>query len=128
MQRLHAGAKLPVTAYDRTERDRSSPTGTLATVDNQIDTTTGTVKLRASSPTTTRPCSRTSSSMSGCWSTRCEDAPIVPTAAVQRGAPGTFVYVVRPDNTVTVRPVKPARATASGVAVDGRPASRASAW
>ena len=34
------------------------------------------------------------------------DATLVPTAAIQRGAPGTFVYVVKDDQTVTVRPVK----------------------
>ena len=45
----------------------------------------------------TRPCSRTSSSTSSCSSTRCKDATIVPSAAVQRGAPGTFVYLVKPD-------------------------------
>jgi len=35
-----------------------------------------------------------------------QDTTVVPTAAVQRGAPGTFVYVVNPDNTVKVTPIK----------------------
>ena len=46
-------------------------TGTLLTLDNQIDTTTGTVKARARSTTRTTRSFRTSSSTRGCWSTRC---------------------------------------------------------
>ena len=55
---------------------------------------------RAASTTPTRRCSPTSSSTSGCWSTRCTDAAVVPVAAIQRGAPGTFVYLVKADDTV----------------------------
>ena len=82
-------------------------TGKLLTVDNQIDTTTGTVKLKAEFAE--RPISRsfrTSSSTCACWCETLPDATLVPSAAIQRGAPGTFVYVVKDDKTVTVAPVK----------------------
>ena len=51
-------------------------------------------------------CSRTSSSTRDCWSTRWTNAVRVPVPAVQRGEPGTFVYVINANNTVSVRPVK----------------------
>ena len=60
---------------------------------------------RRSSPTRTRRSSRTSSSTPGCWSTRCTSAVIVPAAAIQRSPQSTFVYVVKPDQTVESRNV-----------------------
>src|SRR5215831_1596732 len=103
--RLESGATLVVEAYDRAQKTKLA-TGKLSTVDNQIDTTTGTVKLRAEFPNDdgalfpnqfvnvrmlvdTRP-----------------DATLLPSAAIQRGAPGTFVYVVNEDKSVSVKPVK----------------------
>ena len=50
--------------------------------------------------------SRTSSSTCACWSRRCADATLVPTAAIQRGAQGTFVYVVKDDKHGHGAPVK----------------------
>jgi multidrug efflux system membrane fusion protein len=104
-KRWHAGAALPVTAYDRTgatELDK----GTLNTIDNQIDTTTGTVKLRAMFnneqwilfPNQFVNVQLTVDTM--------HDVDLVPSAAIQRGAPGTFVYLVKPDHTVAVQKVK----------------------
>ena len=68
--RLKAGATLPVTAFDRANV-KPLATGTLTTFDNQIDTTTGTFKLRAGFANETKRCSPTSSSMRACSSTRC---------------------------------------------------------
>ncbi|MGB9646473.1 MAG: MdtA/MuxA family multidrug efflux RND transporter periplasmic adaptor subunit [Stellaceae bacterium] len=104
-KRWHAGAVLPVTAYDRTgatELDK----GTLNTIDNQIDTTTGTVKLRAMFnneqwilfPNQFVNVQLTVDTL--------HDVDIVPSSAIQRGAPGTFVYLVKPDHTVAVQKVK----------------------
>jgi len=104
-KRWHAGASLPVAAYDRSgsvELDK----GTLNTIDNQIDTTTGTVKLRAMFdneqlilfPNQFVNVQLVVDTMPG--------ADLVPISAIQRGAPGTFVYVVKPDQTVAVQKVK----------------------
>ncbi len=99
------GRAAPVTAYDRTDTTLIA-TGTLATTDNQIDSTTGTVKLRAIFPNTDKRCSRSNSSTRICWCRRCRAWCVAPQAAVQQGAPGSFVYLVKPDNTVAVQVVK----------------------
>src|SRR6516164_1732787 len=105
MKRVRAGATLPVTAYDRTGTTELGK-GRLDTVDNQIDTTTGTVKLRAifdNEQETLFPNQFVNVKL--LVDTR-QDTEIVPSSAVQRGAPGTFVYVVKPDHTVAVQIVK----------------------
>ena len=89
-------------AGDRLDRTGATKldTGKLETVDNQIDTTTGTVKLRAIFD------NRISSLFPNQFVNikllvdTMHDADIVPNSAIQRGAPGTFVYVVKPDETV----------------------------
>jgi membrane fusion protein, multidrug efflux system len=104
-KRWHAGAALQVTAYDRTgtiELDK----GTLNTIDNQIDPTTGTVKLRAmfnNEQLILFPNQFVSVQL---LVNTIQDTDIVPSAAIQRGAPGTFVYLVKPDRTVAVQKVK----------------------
>jgi membrane fusion protein, multidrug efflux system len=105
MRRLQAGATLPVIAYDRS-RTVKLATGQLSTVDNQVDTSTGTVKLRAQFdnadfglfPNQFVNVHLTVDTLS--------DTTIVASSAVQRGAAGSFVYLIKPDDTVTVRPVK----------------------
>ncbi|HTH44451.1 MAG TPA: MdtA/MuxA family multidrug efflux RND transporter periplasmic adaptor subunit [Oxalicibacterium sp.] len=105
MQRLQAGAKLAVDAYDRAQLNKLA-TGTLVTVDNQIDPTTGTVKLKAQF-------SNENFSMfaNQFVNTRLlvnvkRGAVIVPSAGIQRGSQGSFVYVVNADSTVSVRVVQ----------------------
>ncbi|KAA1057121.1 MdtA/MuxA family multidrug efflux RND transporter periplasmic adaptor subunit [Azospirillum argentinense] len=105
MARLRDGAKLPVTAYDRT-RDRVLATGTLTTVDNQIDVTTGTVKLRAQFDNADQSLFPNQFVNVQLLVDTLAGVPMVPVAAVQRGAPGTYVYVVNgEDSTASVRPV-----------------------
>jgi multidrug efflux system membrane fusion protein len=104
-KRWHAGAVLPVTAYDRSgavELDK----GTLNTIDNQIDTTTGTVKLRAMFNNDQWVLFPNQFVNVQLVVNTLHDVDIVPSAAIQRGAPGTFVYVVKPDRTVAVEKVK----------------------
>ena len=97
---------LPATALDRGGANKLAD-GTLQTFDSQIDTTTGTIKLRAQFRQRRRDAvSRTSSSTSSCWSTPTRTSRSMPTAGVQRGVPGTFVYLVNADNTVSVRKVE----------------------
>ncbi len=105
LKQLHVGAALPATAYDRTGTVELG-TGTLETVDNQIDTTTGTVKLRAIFNNPQEMLFPNQFVNIKLLIETLRDADIVPTAAIQRGAPGTFVYLVKPDHTVAVQKVK----------------------
>jgi len=99
-----AAGPVPVTAVSRdgaTDLDR----GTLQLVDNQIDTATGTVRLKAVFP----------NKQSSLWPGQFVNARVlvridrnaltIPTAAVQRGPNGMFTYVVKEDSTVEVRPI-----------------------
>jgi len=104
-KRLRAGATLPVTAYDRTQSTKLA-TGVLTTIDNQIDTSTGTVKLRAQFDNDDESLFPNQFVNAQLLVDVMHDATVVPTAAVQRGAPGTFVYVIKSDDTVSVQPVK----------------------
>jgi multidrug efflux system membrane fusion protein len=102
---MQTGGPMPVEAFDRDQKFKLA-TGKLITIDNQIDTTTGTVKLKAefaNTDSTLFPNQFVNVRM--IVETR-PDATLVPTPAIQRGAPGTFVYVVRNGNTVSVAPVK----------------------
>jgi len=105
MKRVRAGAVLPVTAYDRTGATELAQ-GKLDTVDNQIDTTTGTVKLRAIFDNDQLVLFPNQFVNVKLLVNTLHDADIVPNSAIQRGAPGTFVYVVKPENTVAVQKVK----------------------
>ena len=114
--RLRSGATLPVTAYDRSQT-RELATGTLTTFDNQIDQSTGTVRLKgifANDKETLFPNQFVTVQM---LVDTLHDAVTIPSAAVQRGAPGTFVYMVKPDNTVTVEKIKLGPAEADRIAV-----------
>ena len=99
-------------------------TGTLLTADNQIDTTTGTVKLKAEFANSDASSSRTSSSTCGCSSRRAPRSRS-PIAAIQRGAQGIFVYVVKEDQSVTLRRSSPARGGETTVIESGLAAGRA---
>jgi membrane fusion protein, multidrug efflux system len=104
MKRLKTESGLQVTAYDRTQTTKLA-VGKLDTVDNNIDTTTGTVKIRALFDNPDSMLFPSQFVNAALQLDVLHDAILVPVSAVQRGAPGTFVYVVKPDNTVTVRVV-----------------------
>jgi membrane fusion protein, multidrug efflux system len=105
LKQLHAGETLQASAYDRTGMTKLD-TGTLETVDNQIDTTTGTVKLRAIFNNPEEILFPNQFVNVKLLINTLQNVDIVPTAAIQRGAPGTFVYLVKPDQTVAVQKVK----------------------
>jgi multidrug efflux system membrane fusion protein len=105
LTRLKGGAKLEVDAYDR-GRTTLLAKGTLSTLDNQIDTTTGTVKLRAEFDNADGSLFPNQFVNVQLLVNTLDNSILIPTAAVQRGAPGTFVYVVGADDTVSVRPIK----------------------
>jgi membrane fusion protein, multidrug efflux system len=105
LKQLHAGASLAATAYDRTNTTELGK-GNLETVDNQIDTTTGMVKLRAIFDNEQEILFPNQFVNVQLLVDTLRDTNIVPTAAIQHGAPGAFVYVVKPDQTAAVQQVK----------------------
>ena len=105
MKQLRAGATLQVTAYNRSDTTLLA-TGKLMSVDNQIDTSTGTLKLRALFDNDDEGLYPNQFVNAKLLLNVVHDAVIVPTSAVQRGAPGTFVYLIKDDDTVAVQPVK----------------------
>jgi multidrug efflux system membrane fusion protein len=104
LQRL-AAAQLPVSAYDRTD-SHSLATGQLATIDSQIDTTTGTIKLRAMFPNTDNALFPQQFVNARLLLQTLRGVVVAPQVAVQTGAPGSFVYLVQPNRTVKVQVVK----------------------
>ena len=104
LERLKAGQQLTVDAFDREQRKKLA-TGSLLTVDNQIDPNTGTVRLKAVFPNEDSALFPNQFVNARLLLEVKRDLTIVPSAAVQRGAKGTFVYVVKEDQTVAVRPV-----------------------
>ncbi len=105
MKQLTGGAQLPVQAYDRSNTTLLA-TGTLTSVDNQINTTTGTVNMRATFPNEDFALFPNQFVNARLQVDTLRNVVRVPVAAVQQGAPGTFVYVVNQDDTVSVRPIK----------------------
>lgn len=104
-KRLQAGATLPVTALDRSGSSTLAQ-GTLTTFDSQIDPTTGTIKLRAQFPNEARTLYPNQFVNIRLLLDTHKDVVTMSTSGIQRGVPGTFVYLVKDDSTVTVRPVK----------------------
>jgi len=117
MQGLQGKSPLPVVAYDRDQKNKLA-SGTLLTADNQIDTTTGTVRLKAQFANDDGALFPNQFvNIKLLLETR-SDATLIASAAVQRGAQGTFVYVVKDDQTVTIRPVKLGPADGERIAID----------
>lgn len=115
--KLAAGAKLTVDAYDRTGQKKIA-TGTLITVDNQIDTTTGTVKARALFANADDALFPNQFVNTRLLLTTLHDATLVPHSAIQQNGDSSFVYVIDGGQAHN-RPVKPG-ATENGITqVDG---------
>ncbi|HTH15236.1 MAG TPA: MdtA/MuxA family multidrug efflux RND transporter periplasmic adaptor subunit [Magnetospirillum sp.] len=116
MRRLREGATLTVAAFDRSQTHQLAE-GHVTTVDNQIDPATGTVKLRAEFDNKDETLFPNQFVNLRLLVDTQRDAVVVPASAIQRGEPGTFVYVVKPDNTVTVRTVGVGPASGGKVAI-----------
>src|SRR4029077_13464357 len=114
--RLNAGATLQVTALDRGGKIKLD-TGTLATFDNQIDTSTGTFRLRAQFDNSAESLFPNQFVNVQLLVDTMQGAAVMPTAAVQRGSPGTFVYLIKPDGTVAVQKIALGPSIAERVAV-----------
>ena len=105
IQRLRAGASLSVEAYDRSNT-KMLATGVLSALDSQINTTTGTLNLRATFANPDETLYPNQFVNARLLVNTMTDTIRVPVPAVQRGEPGTFVYLINANNTVSVRPIK----------------------
>lgn len=105
MRKLQAGEKLAVDAYDRAQQNKLA-SGTLVTVDNQIDPTTGTVKLKAQFANDNFSMFANQFVNTRLLVETKRGVTIVPSAGVQHGNQGAFIYVVNADRTVSVRNVQ----------------------
>ncbi len=104
-KRLREGAELQATALDRAQKNTLG-VGKLSTTDNQIDTTTGTVKMRAIFENQDEALFPNQFVNIRLLVDTVKGAVTVPVAAIQRGQPGIFVYHVKADDTVEVRVVE----------------------
>jgi multidrug efflux system membrane fusion protein len=116
LQQMHGGASLPVTAWDRSNT-RQLASGTLQSIDSQIDTTTGTIRLKAQFANDDESLYPQQFVNVVLLLDTLHGATLIPQAGVQRGAPGTYVYVVNADQTVSVRQVTLGPGDANNVSV-----------
>jgi multidrug efflux system membrane fusion protein len=104
MPQLNANTPLEVLAYDRSNVHLLA-TGHVSALDSQIDTTTGMVRLRAQFDNADNALFPNQFVNAQLVVKTLHNVVTVPTAAVQRGAPGTYVYVINANDTVSVRPI-----------------------
>lgn len=117
-QQLRLQHSLPVDAYDRSN-DRKIETGRLSSLDNIIDTATGTVKFRASFNNPGLELFPNQFVNARLLVKTLNDAVLVPSAAVQHNGTASFVYIVKPNNTVAVQPITTLASTEQDTAVTG---------
>jgi membrane fusion protein, multidrug efflux system len=101
---MKANPNLPVEAFDRDFKHQLAD-GTLLTTNNEIDQTTGTVKLKASFPNTDNALFPNQFVNARLLVNTIQNTVLIPAAGLQRSQQGSFVYVVKPGNTVEMRPV-----------------------
>lgn len=117
-KRLAAGEALKVEAWDREQKNLLA-TGQLLTTDNQIDATTGTIKLKAEFANKDNALFPNQFVNARLLLGTLQDATVVPVAAVQRGARGSFVYTVDGESTVAMVNVFPGASDGKLIAVSG---------
>ena len=110
------GRTLTVDAYDRTNTQKLA-SGTVETIDNTIDTSTGTVRIRATFPNADETLFPNQFVNARLLLQTLHDAILVPNGAIQTGPNGNFVYLVKPDDTVEMRPVTTGTASQTDVVV-----------
>jgi multidrug efflux system membrane fusion protein len=118
MQKMVAGSALKVLAYNR-DRSKQLATGKLLTIDNQIDPTTGTSKLKAVFDNKESALFPNQFVNTRLLLETKHDQVIVPSVAIQRGSQGTFVYTVGADSTVSVSTVTVGITEGTDTSVDG---------
>ena len=117
MKKFKTGENLQVEAYDRAQTHKIA-TGHLLTPDNQIDTTTGTVRLKAVFDNEDRALFPNQFVNASLLMETLRGVTVVPSAAIQRSPKGTFVYLVKEDQTVTVRWVKTGPSEGDNVSIE----------
>jgi multidrug efflux system membrane fusion protein len=105
-QQLHKGARLSVDAFDR-EQATKLASGYLLTLDNMIDSTTGTVKLKAMFPNKDDTLFPSQFVNARLLVDTLHNVTLIPTPGIQRNAQGAFVYVIGADQTASIHPVTP---------------------
>jgi multidrug efflux system membrane fusion protein len=117
LDKLRPGVRLPVEAYDR-DQQRKLTTGSLLTIDNQVDPATGTVRLKAVFPNADNRLFPSQFVNARLVLDVKRGATVVPAVAIQRSERGPSLYVVKPDKTVDVRQVTLGVADGDDVAID----------
>ncbi len=104
MKKFHTGDSITLDAYDRRGQIKLAQ-GQLSAVDNQIDTTTGTVKLKGQFANEDGALFSNQFVNIKMAMDTLRSVTIMPTSAIQRGTMGAFAYVVQANQTVSVRPL-----------------------
>lgn len=117
LAQMHHGKALPVIAYDRGNEAKIA-TGKLQTIDNQIDTTTGTVKLRALFANTNRALFPNQFVNTKLLVSTLQDVTLVPSSTIQQNGEVSYVYVIR-NGSAHLQNVKPGISDSGMTAVEG---------
>jgi len=104
LAKMHAGQQLQVEAWDRELKNKLAD-GTLETIDNQIDQTTGTLKLRAVFANSNGKLFPSQFVNARLLVEQKQNITLLANSAIQRNSQGTYVWMVNPDQTVAVRPI-----------------------
>ena len=113
---IRAGATLTVDAYDRTNTIKMA-SGTVETIDNTIDTSTGTVRIRSTFANQDGSLFPNQFVNARLLLKTLHNAVLIPNGAVQTGPQGNFVYLVKADSTVEVRPIKTGTASTTDTVI-----------
>lgn len=117
-KQMRNGARLKVDALDR-EQETELASGYLLTLDNMVDTTTGTVKLKAEFDNRDGALFPSQFVNARLLVKTLQGATLVPTQAVQQSAQGAFVYVIKPDNIASMQNVTAGASDGTHTAVEG---------
>lgn len=117
MQSVRHGKRLKVEAFDRAQTSKLAD-GALLTVDNQIDVNTGSIKLKAEFENKDSALFPNQFVNVRLHLDTLKNVTLIPSAAVQRGPKGTFTFVLNPDKTVALRPVKTGGTEGSQMAIE----------
>ncbi|HEX3746142.1 MAG TPA: efflux RND transporter periplasmic adaptor subunit [Bryobacteraceae bacterium] len=115
---LRGGKRLAVDAFDRSNENKIA-SGTLTSLDNEVDTTTGTIKFRAEFPNKNLSLFPNQFVNARLLVKTLKNATLVPTSAVQHNGTQPFLYVVQPNNTVSVQQIQVSTASDQQTAVTG---------
>ena len=117
-QQLSKGKKLTVDAFDRTQSTKLA-SGTLLTLDNVIDPTTGTLKLKAVFENKDNALFPSQFVNARLLVDTQRNVTLIPTPAIQRNAQGAYVYVIKSDQTASIRTIKAGTTDGTVTAVEG---------